>query len=197
MKYIFVFLFMSLNLSAQTKKNSNLLLLKVEKKNDLMIDKYQVKLYVIELDSLNIPLKDNGMMPLLIDDFSDIQLENCENQKNFDINDLYTSGSFNAVNEYGDGNFQKISNNSKNMHNLSNIKIKDLAYSKKIKVSYSLINGEYCVGKLTTKNERNYYDDQKIVILSSPITIDNKYKISKTYVYDVLKSINFNYFMVD
>lgn len=196
MKYVFLLLFMSINLNAQTKKN-NLLLLRVEKKNDLTIDRHQVKLYVIELDSLNIPLRGSGMMPLLINDFSDIQLENCENKKDFDINDLYTSGSFNAVTEYGDGNFEKISNNSKKMHNLSNIKIKDLAYSKKIKVSYSLISGEYCVGKLTTKNERNYYDDQKIVILSSPITIDNKFKISKIYVYDVLKSLNFNYFMVD
>ncbi len=197
MKYCVLFLFMSISLSAQTQKNSNLLLLKIEKKNDLTIDKHQVRLYVIELDSLNIPIKGCSMMPLLINDFSDIQLKNCINEKKININDIYTTDSFNAVNNYGEENFEKISNNLKNMHSLSNIKIKDLAYSKKIKVSYSLISGKYCIGELTTKSETNYCNEKKVVILSSPITIDNKYKVPKLYTYDVLKSINYNYFMVD
>jgi len=196
MKYIFLLLFVSLNLSAQTK-NSNLLLLRVEKENNLTIDKHQLKLFVIELDSLNVPLKDSGMMPVLIDNFADAQLEDCKNGQPFDIKDVYTRGSFNSIINYGEENHKKIHINFKKMNFLSNIKIKDLSYSKKIKIYYTLIKSDYCIGELTTKNERDYYNDKKIVILSSPLSIDNKYKIPKTYLYEVLKSINFNYFMVD
>lgn len=196
MKYIFLLLFVSLNLSAQTK-NSNLLLLRVEKENDLTIDKHQLKLFVIELDSLNVPLKDSGMMPVLIDNFADAQLEDCKSGQPFDIKDVYTRESFNSIINYGEENYEKIHINFKKMNFLSNIKIKDLSYSKKIKIYYTLIKSDYCIGELTTKNERDYYNDKKIVILSSPLSIDNKYKIPKTYLYEVLKSINFNYFMVD
>ncbi len=196
MKYIFLFLLVNFKFFGQTE-NGNLLLLKVERTNNLQIDKYQSELFVIALDTLNIPLKDSGMMPVLIDDFSDVQLEDCKRGKSFDINDGYTTDTFSAVTNYGGDNREKIIDNLKKMNYLSDIKIKDLLYSKKIKIYYTLISGDYCVGKLTTKNERSYYDDQKIVILSSPITIDNKYKISKIYAYDILKSINFNYFMVD
>lgn len=196
MKYIFLLLFVSLNLSAQTK-NSNLLLLRVEKENDLTIDKHQLKLFVIELDSLNVPLKDSGMMPVLIDNFADAQLEDCKSGQTFDIKDVYTRESFNSIINYGEENYEKIHINFKKMNFLSNIKIKDLSYSKKIKIYYTLIKSDYCIGELTTKNERDYYNDKKIVILSSPLSIDNKYKIPKTYLYEVLKSINFNYFMVD
>ena len=187
---------MSLNLNAQTP-NSNLLLLRVEKDNNLTIDKHQRKLFVIELDSLNIPLKDSGMMPVVIDNFSDVQLEDCKRGKSFDINDRYMTDTFNAVTNYGGDNLEKIIDNLKKMNYLSDIKIKDLLYSKKIKIYYTLIKVDYCVGKLTSKDNRDYYNDKKIVILSSPITIDNTYKISKQYLYEVFKSINFNYFMVD
>lgn len=196
MKYVFLLLFVAFNVSAQTK-NGNLLLLRVEKENNLTIDKYQHRLFVIELDSMNIPLKDSGMMPVLINDFSDAQLEACKNGKTFEISDVYTSGSFNSVNSYGGDNYEKVTANFKKMRFLANIKVKDISYSKKIKISYTLINGSYCVGELITKNEIDFYNDKKIVILSSPITIDNSYKIPKQYSYEVLKSVNFNYFMVD
>lgn len=188
MKYTcFFFLCICIGLNAQTKKN-NLLFLRIEKENNLKIDKHQTKLFVIELDSMKIPLK-GEMMPVLINDFSDVQLEDCKRGKSFDINDVYTLGDFSAVKQYGEDNFEKIKYNFPNMNYLSNIKIKDLAYSKKIKIYYTVITGDYCVG-LQTNNE-------KIVILSSPLLLDNNYKIPKKDLYDIFKSINFNSFMVD
>ena len=120
-----------------------------------MIDKYQRKLFVFELDSLNNPLKGNGMMPVLINDFSDAMLENCTKEKVININDVYTSGTFNSVANYGEENFEKILKNFKSMHFLSSIKIKDLALkekqfeaigkwsNEKILETYIKINGEY------------------------------------------------------
>jgi len=193
--YMFVFIFSGV-VYAQVK-NNNLLFIRVEKINDLTIDKYQTKFFVIEVDSINVPLKDSGMMPILIDDFADVQLEDCKRGKSFNINDAYTTDTFNAVNNYGDRNLEKIINNLKKMNYLSSIKIKDLAYSKNIKIYYTLISGDYCIGNLTTKMDKDHYDDKKIVILSSSLSINNKYKIPRSGLFEVYKVINYNYFMVD
>lgn len=100
--YMFVFIFSGV-IYAQVK-NNNLLFIRVYKINDLTIDKYQTKFFVIEVDSINVPLKDSGMMPVLIDDFADVQLEDCKRGKSFNINDVYTTDTFNAVSNYGGDN---------------------------------------------------------------------------------------------
>lgn len=196
MKYIFLFLCIFTSIHAQTKKN-NLLLLRIEKENDLKIDKHQTKLFVIELDSLNEPLKGNGMMSVLINDFSDAMLEKCIKEKVVNVNDVYTSGSFNSVTNYGEENFEKILKNFKYMHFLSSIKIKDLAYNKMIKIYYTLVKVNYCVGEQFIDDKWNSCDNGKIVILSSSLKLNNEYKIPKTNLYEVLKMIDFNKFMVN
>lgn len=193
--YMFVFIFSGV-IYAQVK-NNNLLFIRVDKINDLTIDKYQTKIFVIEVDSINVPLKDNGMMPILIDDFADVQLEDCKRGESFNINDVYTTDTFNAVSNFGGDNWEKIIDNLQKMHYLSSIRIKDLSYSKKIKIYHTIIKGEYCVGKLNEKSNRDYYIDKKVVIMSSSITIDNKYKIPKSSLFEVYKAINYNSFMVD
>lgn len=195
--FIYLFIFIFIGLAYAQVKNNNLLFLRVDKINDLTIDKYQTKFFVIEVDSTNAPLKDSGMMPILIDDFSDVQLEDCKLGKSFDINDGYMTDTFNAVNNYGGDNLERIIDNLKEMNYLSLIKIKDLSYSKNIKIYYTLINGDYCIGNLTTKKDKDHYDDKKIVILCSYLSIDNKYKIPKSDLFEVYKAINYNYFMVD
>lgn len=195
--FIYLFIFIFTGLAYAQVKNNNLLFLRVDKINDLTIDKYQTKFFVIEVDSTNAPLKDSGMMPILIDDFSDVQLEDCKLGKSFDINDGYMTDTFNAVNNYGGDNLERIIDNLKEMNYLSLIKIKDLSYSKNIKIYYTLINGDYCIGNLTTKKDKDHYDDKKIVILCSYLSIDNKYKIPKSDLFEVYKAINYNYFMVD
>ena len=104
--YMFVFIFSGV-IYAQVK-NNNLLFIRVDKINDLTIDKYQTKIFVIEVDSINVPLKDNGMMPILIDDFADVQLEDCKRGESFNINDVYTTDTFNAVSNFRGDNREKI-----------------------------------------------------------------------------------------
>src|SRR5690606_19641446 len=87
--YMFVFIFSGV-IYAQVK-NNNLLFIRVDKINDLTIDKYQTKIFVIEVDSINVPLKDNGMMPILIDDFADVQLEDCKRGESFNRSEEHTS----------------------------------------------------------------------------------------------------------
>lgn len=193
--YMFVCIFSGV-VYAQVK-NNNLLFIRVDKINDLTIDKYQTKFFVIEVDSINVQLNDSGMMPVLIDDFADVQLEDCKRGKSFSINDVYTTGTFNAVNNYGGDNRERIVDNLKKMNYLSSIKIKDLSYSKRIKIYYTMIKSEYCIGNLNDKSDRDYYNDKKVVIMSSSITIDNKYKIPKSSLFEVHKAINYNFFMVD
>jgi len=193
--YMLIFLFSAVVYAQEM--NNNLLFIRVDKINDLTIDKYQTKFFVIEVDSINVPLKDSGMMPVLIDDFADVQLEDCKRGKSFNINDVYTTDTFNAVSNYGGDNQERIVDNLKKMNYLSSIKIKDLSYFKRIKIYYTIIKSEYCIGNLTDKSDRDYYNDKKIVIMSSPITIDNKYKIPKSSLFEVYKAINYNFFMVD
>lgn len=195
--FIYLFIFIFSGLAYAQVKNNNLLFIRVDKINDLKIDKYQTKFFVIEVDSMNTPLKDSGMMPILIDDFSDVQLEDCKQGKSFNINDVYTTDTFNAVSNYGGDNRERIVDNLKKMNYLSSIKIKDFSYSKRIKIYYTLINGDYCIGNLTTKKDKDHYDDKKIVILSSSLSINNKYIIPKSGLFEVYKAINYNCFMVD
>ncbi|KAA5538319.1 hypothetical protein [Paenimyroides baculatum] len=195
--FIYMFVCIFSGVVYPQEMNNNLLFIRVDKINDLTIDKYQTKFFVIEVDSINIPLKDSGMMPVLIDDFADVQLEDCKRGKSFNINDVYTTDTFNAVSNYGGDNLERIIDNLKEMNYLSSIKIKDLSYSKNIKIYYTIIKSEYCIGNLTDKSDRDYYNNKKIVIMSSPITIDNKYKIPKSDLFEVYKAINYNYFMVD
>jgi hypothetical protein len=191
MKFIFVFMCVFLKVNAQSI-NKNLLLLRVEKENDLMIDKYQTFFFVIELDSLHNPLNDNGMMPVLINDFSDAHLEDCKNGLTFNVLTVFRDELFKGITNYGEENFEKILKNFKSMHFLSSIKIKDLAYNKKINIYYTVMKVDYCVGEQFVEDKRKSCNNGRVVILSSSLTLNNEYKIPKANLYDFFKVIDFN-----
>lgn len=174
---------------------NNLLLLKIEKNQDLKIDKSKEYYLAIELDSNNIVLNSDSKL-VYFSDFTDKHLFSYINRDSIRLKTFSNTETFNHENENGLKNSEVIKGNSKNMKKLMDIVINTpQLYKQKLKISYTIIHCNYCVGNIA-KYDGDFIDyNGKIILVIDVLKLDNKYEIPKKNIYDIIKKIDFNIFL--
>lgn len=187
------FLFLILTI-VYSQENNNLLLLKITTHRDLQIDKSSTDLLVIELDENYKVIKGEFSKPVFIDNFTDSNMYSCIKKDSVKILTFNNSETFEQINKIGNKNIKNINKNIDKMRWLMDIKLKS-KYIKKIEIHYTLIKAKCCTGIIAKKDSEMLNYNGKIALILSELIIDNNYLIPKDDEYDIIKAIDFNYFL--
>jgi hypothetical protein len=182
----------SFSVSAQ-KSDGFLLLLKIDKVNNLKVDKIKSSYLAIELDS-DYNLKKNTQIskPVYFKDFTDGNLFSCTQKDSIRLKTLISGDTFNHDNTLGNKNFNTIESSLNKMKNLMHLSIKSSLYNQEVKISYILISCNYCIG-VVAKYDANFigYTGEAILVIDK-LTVNGKYKLPDTNMYSIIKNIDFN-----
>ncbi len=189
--HLLFILFLPLFLSAQSNKG-NLLLIRAEVYRNLEIDSYKEVFHVIELTEDFSPLNDDKYsVPVYTDRFTDSQLSSCIAGDSIKLKTLSKNDAFTHANAKGVKNEQLINNLLDKMQYLMQMKVESEVYDEKIKISYIIINCNYCIGPLANDDaDRIGYKGKAALIIDSLTILEEV--LPKEYKYDIIKKIDFN-----
>jgi hypothetical protein len=190
----FLILLFGQNIFCQSKAN-NLLLIKVDKFQELQIDKMKTFYYTIELDSNYSPLYKDEVSPLVYyENFADSHLFSCINHDTIRINRHTLDETFKHEGSQIKNSEILKKNNSK-MKKLMQMDISSSLFNQKIIVSYSLIHCNYCVGDISEYDKNFLGYNGKIVMIIDDLKIINDFTLPKENLSDIMKRLNFNDFI--
>lgn len=193
--YLKLLLFIGINVFSQNK-NGNLLLLKIDKKQNLKIDKYETSYFVIELDSNYLPInEDETSKIVLFKDFTDNHLFSCINKDSIRLKTFLADEKFDHDRHKGLHNAKLIENNLASMKKLLELNVKSSLYDQRIKISYILMNCNYCVGSIAKYDKEFIGYNGKVILVIDELSIIKEYEIPKGSTYEIIKSIDFNHFL--
>jgi hypothetical protein len=174
--------------------NGNLLLLKVYTERELEIDKYNTEYLLLELDCKNNIIKGETSKPVFIDEFTDSNIISCIKKDSIRIFSYNQNETFEHNIKIGVKNAKIITENSNKMNLLMEMNIKSF-YNKKIYIYYSLISADYCSSTIAKQEGNMLNYNGKITLILSELKINNDFLIPKDKQYEIIKAINFNYFL--
>lgn len=185
-------LIISVNMFSQ-RRSGNLLLLRIQKEQNLSIDKFKTYYLIIELDSINKPLKSTVSTITFFQGFTDRHLALCINNDSIQLKTLLKGETFVQENENGFSNLKKIEKIKAKMKELIKINLTSpKLYTINVKIDYVLVNCSYCIGSLDKYAEEFMDYKEKVALIIDNLKIDTQYKIPKDEIYDIVKVINFN-----
>lgn len=190
--FISFVLFIGVSMFSQSR-SGNLLLLRIQKEQNLSIDKLKTDYLIIELDSINRPLKSGVSALTFFEGFTDRHLALCVNNDSIQLKTLLRGETFIQESKNSFSNGKKIEKSILKMKELIKINVTSpKLYAINVKVDYILVNCNYCIGSLDTYAEEFIGYKGKVALIIDNLKIDSQYEIPKDEVYDIIKGINFN-----
>ncbi|MHA3787208.1 hypothetical protein ACX0HA_03290 [Flavobacterium hauense] len=194
MKLIKVIILLFGFLGLAQENTGELLLLRVDIERNLQIDRETFGYFALEMKDGKLS-NDLKSVRVFFDGFTDANIISCIKRDSINLSSLFKDDSFEHETKYLNEYDHILKSNLPKMHELMKLDVRSSLYNEKVKISYLVIKANYCRGIIAKRDSEMMGVENDIILVIKPISFDSTYTIPKSYIYDIVKAINFNSFL--